>query len=412
MDITQNIKESLTAIRSRPLRSTITITTIAIGIICLVGMLTAVEALRSQILSDFSAIGANTLTVETLTNRGSRRRNAPATDAKAITFANAQAFADRFDRTLGTPSILNVLSSNATIRHANEKTSPNKVIIGGDRQTLQVQGVNLALGRNFTQREIDGGNYVAIIGHEINQSLFESQNIEPIGSYVLAEGVRFTVIGVLEEIGSSEKEDERYVLIPVHAARRLALPGQVLRYQVSVAIHNVEQMDGATVVAEQLMRKIRRDKPKKASSFQVKGSDTAVDTVNRYTGILRTFGYVIGLITLAGACVGLMNIMLVYVKERTREIGLRKAVGATPWEVKAQFLTEAIVICQIGGIVGIVVGIVLGNLTASLINAAFVFPYTAAIIGVIVSTLTGVIAGYIPAKNAAKVDPILSLRYE
>ena len=412
MNLAENIKESIRSISSQRMRSVLTIITIAIGIACLVGMLTAIEGMRQSLVSDFAKIGANTLTVRSVNNRQNRRRGSLAKYVPPLTFTDVQQFTKTFDPSYGVPSLLSVVTNASVIRHGSNKTHPNKVIIGVDEDALFVHGVTLELGRNFSTREINSGAQVVIIGHEIFKELFEASGINPLEQYVIARGGRFRIIGKLKEIGTSEAEDERFFLIPMPASRRLSAVGQVLEYEVAIAVDNILEMDIAEEVAKQTMRRVRLDKPKDSNSFEIRRSDSASNSINNLAGMLTVGGYVLGFITLTGACIGLMNIMLVYVRERTREIGMRKAVGATAMEIRLQFLTEAVVICQIGGLVGILLGIALGNFTASFVDASFVFPYVAVLVGLFVSTLVGAAAGYVPARNAAAVDPIQSLRHE
>ena len=412
MDIQENIRESYLALKANKLRSILTMITICIGIACLVGMLTAIEAMRQNFLNDFAKLGANTLTVRSVSNFRNRRKGTFVKYIPPLKFSDILSFSRNYDRAYGIPSIVGQVTGQAVIRFGGFKTNPNKVILGVDERALFVQGVPLARGRNFTVDEVEGGNNVAIIGYEIYEELFQERGVDPIGAYVLARGGRYKVIGYLEHLGTSQKGDERYFLIPLQAARRLGVAGRQPFYETSVYINDMFEMDTAEEVARQLMRRIRGDRPQDPDSFDIRRSDSAERSLNRVAVSFRIGGYTLGFITLMSACIGLMNIMLVYVKERVHEIGLRKAVGATSWEIRMQFLTEAVFICQLGGISGILLGILFGNLAARIAGASFTFPYSATMIAVALSTLVGVLAGYIPARNAARVDPIESLRNE
>ncbi|MEQ9052587.1 MAG: ABC transporter permease, partial [Marinoscillum sp.] len=301
----------------------------------------------------------------------------------------------------------------AEIKRGSKKTNPNSRVQGGDDNYLLVDGYDIKEGRGFSQIEVQNGAMVVIIGSEIKDALFEKEE-DPINKEIKFMGSNFKVVGLLGAQGGTGGNGsvDRMCLVPTLTARRLAA-GRQLDYEATVAVHDPTQMDAATGLATGLMRAIRRDPVKQENSFQVTVNQSRAERLGEITGYLKIGGFTIGFITLLGASIGLMNIMLVSVTERTREIGVRKALGATPLKSRQQFLIEAIVICQMGGVGGIVLGIVIGNLTSSLISSGgFVIPWLWILVGVIIGMTVGLISGYLPAYKASKLDPIESLRFE
>jgi putative ABC transport system permease protein len=189
--------------------------------------------------------------------------------------------------------------------------------------------------------------------------------------------------------------------------------GRGLDYYLTVGINDVTQVDAAMGEATGLMRSIRHDQIGHQNSFEIEKSETLAENLESITSGLRIGGFGVGFITLLGASIALMNIMLVSVTERTQEVGVRKALGATPLRIRQQFVIEAIVVCVLGGIVGIILGIAIGNLISHLMQIdAFIVPWLWMLVGLIVCVVVGLISGYSPAWKASKLDPIESLRFE
>ena len=226
-------------------------------------------------------------------------------------------------------------------------------------------------------------------------------------------GNNYKVIGVLEKKGGfgGDTEEDRNVIIPLINARRLDKNGR-MRFNITTVIQDKEQVDFAMGEATGLMRQIRGDRIGEDDSFEVERSDSVTEALDSITNGLQLGGVAIGAVTLLGAAIGLMNIMMVTVTERTREIGIRKALGATPQRIRQQFLIEAITICQMGGVVGAVLGIVVGNVMAKFLGGAFVIPWVWITVGLVVCLVVGLVSGYLPAKKASRLDPIDALRFE
>lgn len=406
--IFENIAIALTSIRSHMTRTVLTILIIAFGIMALVGILTAIDAIQNSIKSNFSVMGANTFTIQNREFGGGRHRKR--VDMRAISYSEATHFKKRFEIPASVSINYNA-SSSVEVKHAEEKTNPNIGVMGVDENYLKNSGYSLETGRNFTPDESGGGASVVIIGKEIAKNIFRNDE-NPLDKEIFVGGVRYRTIGVLASKGSSFGfSGDRNCFIPLNNARH-NFPRSNLSFNVSVMVSNSEMLDEAIREATGLFRIIRKIRIGEPDNFVIAKSDNLSNMLSdqlKYVAFAASF---IGLITLLGAAIGLMNIMLVSVSERTREIGLRKAIGATAQTIKMQFLVESIVIGQIGGIVGIILGILIGNLVSIVIGSSFIIPWAWIILGVLLCLIVGIASGYYPASKAAALDPIEALRYE
>ena len=281
---------------------------------------------------------------------------------------------------------------------------------GTDENYLFTSGYELTEGRNFSLDEINFGRNVIIIGKEVKNKVFP--NITAVGKTITGGNLKFKVIGVLKEKGSAMGfGGDRTVLIPITYARQF-FSRSSQSYTISVMCNNVEELDPAIGAAIAKFRSVRKLKPIQEDNFTIVKSDNLAKILIENIRYVTLAATLIGIITLIGAAIGLMNIMLVSVTERTKEIGIRKAMGATPYLIRDQFLTEAILVCQLGGLVGIILGVLIGNLTSSFIGGVFVIPWLWIFSGITLCIVVGVVAGIFPALQAAKLDPIEALRYE
>jgi|TARA_B110000263_G_C15306620_1_gene510731 putative ABC transport system permease protein len=400
--------EALESIKSNKLRVFLTSAIISIGISSLVGILTSIDGIKSSVSDSFSDLGSNIYTIESERNNrgrssGLRKKNQP-----PIRYRQAKEFTKKYEGQ-GTPTISTGVTGTAELKYKSETTNPNVFIEAGDENFILVENIILQNGRNFTKIENESGIFVTLIGSKIKSALFKN-NEDPINKYITARGNKFRVIGILEEKGSSfGGGGDNRIIIPIETARKLR---PTSNYDITVKIEDVSLIENDMDYSTNLFKILRKDPIGGALSFEIKKNESLDSELDEIEGYLKYGGFTIGFITLIGASIGLMNIMLVSVSERTREIGLRKSIGATPKLIRNQFLIESILICQFGGIGGVLFGLIFGNVVTYLIGGSFIVPWLWVFLGIFISTIVGMGSGYIPARKASKLDPIESLRFE
>ncbi len=402
----ENLRISLVSIAGNKLRASLTITIIAIGIMSLVGIITATEAIKSSIMNSFASMGAGSFTISVNTWASSQdtkksRRNFQ------ITYEQAQRFKKVFSEKANVSLSISP-SSVAIVKYESNKTNPNVRLEGIDENTLNNKALELAEGRNFSAGEINLNAPVAIIGMDIQNTLFgQSSALE---KNISIGGKNFKVIGILKSKGASMgMSNDRVVYIPVSTATaNFSIPSPNYTITVRPNDNNPDIISEAEIT----FRIIRNLRPADSNDFTITQSDMLANQLISNISTVVLAAYIIGLITILGASVGLMNIMLVSVNEKTKEIGTRMALGAKASVIKQQFLLESVIISQIGGLIGIVLGIVMGNAVSLITGSPFIIPWNWIGIGVALCLAVGILSGYLPAVKASKLDPVEALRYE
>lgn len=415
MEQKEILRLAYVAIRGQWLRSIITMLIIAFGIMALVGILTIIDGIKGSINSNFTSMGANSFTFKNkesdfhVGRRGKKTKTFP-----IIKWEEAARFKEAFTFP-ATVSINVTASRTAQAAHASFKTNPNIAVFGIDENYFAVSGFTLYAGRSFSEQEIQDGLPVTVIGADVALHLFRlpAQAIQKI---ISINGMKYRVIGVLQSKGTSKfLSSDNTIFLPLPDVRRNWLSGKTnkISYLVTIMTNRAEMMSAGVQEAEGLFRVIRRVPLGEENDFDTQRSDDLASELISNLSFVSLAATLIGFITLLGAAIGLMNIMLVSVNERTREIGLCKAIGAKNNDLLRQLFYESILICQGGAIIGIILGILLGNLIAiGVFGGSMLFPWAWILLGLILCFIVGLVSGIYPAMKAARLDPIQALRQD
>jgi len=375
----------------------------------LVGILTAIDGIETSLVKNFSFMGANSFNIQNRSSGFMLRRNKKRVYYESISYKQASEFKSRFDQN----AVVSVNSNNtwtATAKYGSNKTNPNTPILGIDEAYLRVAGYELLSGRNIAVSDVERALPVVVIGQEIKETLFGNRNC--INQFIRVGGVKLKVVGLLSKKGGAfDFGGDRVILVPVSLSR-VKFSVSNLSYNIGVAIDDVNGIKEIVDYSTILFRQVRRQKVKEEENFSIIKSDSISKSLLENLSLILLGAVFIALITLLGAAIALMNIMLVTVTERTKEIGIRKAIGAKSSIVLNQFVIEAITICQIGGFGGIILGLAMGNLISNYIGGTFIVPWRWIFLAIGVCSMVGLVAGIWPARKAARINPIEALRHE
>ena len=404
----ENIDMALRAVRSNRLRSSLTIAIIALGITSLVGILTAVDSMDATLKDAYSRMGAGIINIRSLYSMPADMRRIR--NSREISRAQAERFTDYY-RAPATVTIFTTVLSGTRAEAGQKRTNPTTDVIATDGNYMKYNMLELSSGRSLSAADVEGGRFYCVIGDNVARTLFEAQE-DPVGQTVHISGRSYIIIGVAAPVGNNAGGSmDGSILVPyTNALANLAT--STPDFTIGILPDPSVSPEAAATEAEMTFRAVRRLAPFDDADFRITRSEAVIEELNSTMRTLTIAAIVIGLVTLTGAAVGLMNIMLVSVRERTREIGTRKALGASSKRIKAQFLMESVIIGQTGGLIGIAAGILIGNIIAAVMQASFVIPWLWMLLAIALCMAVGILSGYIPAKRAAALDPIECLRYE
>lgn len=410
-------------VRSNKLRTGITVAIIAFGIMALIGIITATEAMNVGLRNSFSTMGANGFSIafkerfrfggnnnqSVKVKKGGKRQKRSNLD-KPISLDDAELFKANYHY----PAVVGISLGGRggnEVHYQEKKTNPNVRINGGDENYLKVNGFDIGSGRNFTPLDVQTGHSVCLLGLDVANKLFDNKPERAIDKIVTVGSFPYRVIGVLKSKGTSAMmRADNVVITTYNSVRRIG--SNASSYVIGVVANDVQSVDGAVNEATATFRAIRKLHPTEDDNFVIEKSDKLAEKFISMLSSIQGAAGAIGMITLIGAAIGLMNIMLVAVSERTREVGLIKAIGGKKKNIRQQFLFESTIISLLGAFFGIVLGVMVGNVFALFLGTGFVIPWVWVIIGIVICTLVGLGAGIWPAAKAAKLNPINALRYE
>lgn len=424
MKLIDTFSLALRTVRSNRLRTSITVAIIALGIASLIGIRTAIEAMTQKFTESFSSMGANGFSIryrpafQMRMDRGTQkvmkgqRKKKVSNANKPITKYQAETFVENF-KFPATVSISLGGTNNAIVSAGSKKTNPTIWVSGGDENYVDLNSYVIEAGRNLNSLDMSTGRNVCLLGKDVAVKLFGENSDRIIDQIVRINNISFRVIGVLGPKGSTlGRSRDEMILTSYNSARRFFNSNPNASFSIGVKVTDIQLLEAALGEGEGVFRSIRKVGTTEEDNFLIDKSDSFVELLMKNLSMFTGAAIVIGMITLMGAAIALMNIMLVAVTERTKEIGLVKAIGGKHNTVRQQFLFESIIISLLGAFFGIIVGILLGNTVSILMSTGFVVPWLWVLMGVVICSIVGLLAGIYPATKAAKLNPIQALRYE
>lgn len=426
MNFTDTFSLAFRTVRGNRLRTGITVAIIAFGIMALVGINTAIQAMKQKFNESFSSMGATGFSIrfkeprmhfgggdnELKKEKKGMRKEKKSNMGKPITKQEAEAFKQEFH--FPAHVSLNVFGTgNAVVTYNGRESNPTVRVYGGDENFIDQNGYSIAFGRSLNALDVESGRNVCVIGKEVANKFFGENLSRPLEQIIKINNIPFRVIGTLEEKGTTLGFSwDNVIITSYNNVRRFFNSNPNASFSIQVKVGDISLMDGAIGQATGIFRPVRNLTVTEEDNFVIDKSDNIVTMLLSLLSYVTISAVIIGVITLVGAAIALMNIMLVAVTERTKEVGLIKAIGGRQRNVRQQFLFESIIISLLGAFFGVVLGVLLGNGFSLILNTSLVIPWDWVIYGVCICSIVGLLAGLYPAMKAARLNPIEALRYE
>ncbi|MDQ6901953.1 MAG: ABC transporter permease [Bacteroidota bacterium] len=423
MQLSDSLSLAFRTVKSNKLRTGITVTIISLGIMALIGIITATASMNQSLKENFSTMGANSFSIRFQDRKirmGRRQvtkksvsslKEKKSNNGKIITYQEAKLFKERYafpaSVSISINGPRNVIVNNETV-----KTNPNISVLGGDENYLAQSGYTIAAGRNLNKIDVQSGRSICILGNSVAKNLYGENIQRSLDKIIDVAGIKYRIIAVLKDKGSSALFNADNIVLTSYNNIRRLFTTEGNTFNLGIMVSDIKDMDAAIGEAKGTFRPIRKLAIDEENNFYIDKSDSIAEVFMSLLGVITTAAAGIGLITLIGAAIGLMNIMLVAVNERTREIGLIKAIGGTRKSIRSQFLFESVIISLIGALFGIILGVLVGNIVGMFLHTGFVVPWAWVALGIVVCSVVGLFAGLYPALKAARLDPIVALRYE
>jgi len=408
MRLDQLFSISFQSILNNKLRTSLTILGVVVGIFSIIVIMTIITMLQSSIENGLAMLSKNTFQIQKFDAMQGPNRDRSQRNRKDITIDEANRLKEVLTQALYVGA--EQWEWGKVIKYGNRETNPNTHIGGQTIDAMRTNDFNVESGRDFREDDVQNSTNVCILGQEIVAKLFP--NMDPINQIVRVDNRPLRVIGIMEKQPEMFGEShDNYVLIPITTWQ--SMYGKYGKsVNIMVTAPDAESYDNVIESTIGHFRKIRKVEVGQPDDFSIFSNESLITQVNDITGPIKIGALAVSLVALLAAGVGIMNIMLVSVTERTREIGIRKAVGARKNSILVQFLIEAIILCIVGGLLGIIIGVGVGNFAGSFLSAQMAVPVDWVIIGISMCIIVGLIFGTYPAYKAANLDPIESLRYE
>ena len=399
---------AIDAIRQNKLRSTLTLIGISIGVFSVIGVMTAIRTLESSVASGLNVFAANTFVIQKFPAIQIGRRTKNYRNRKNIDFSQYK----KLKQKAKLPILISVNEGQSirNVKYKDKKVKSYIELFGGDEGSIRMVNTFISEGRNIATDDVRYARNVCILGMDIVDRLFPFEN--PLSKKIQLNGLDYHVIGIAERKGEAfGQSQDNYIAIPItNFLQKFSNKWTSLSINVEARSELDYEKTRQEVIG--IMRSIRKVSPGEENDFEIVTSDEMIETLSGFTNGIKLFALMVSVIALVVAGIGIMNIMLVSVTERIKEIGIRKAIGATKQDILTQFLMEAVFLSEFGGIAGIIFGIAAGNIVSFIFNIPAVIPMDWAVIGLLVCSIIGIGFGIYPAWKAAQLDPIESLRFE